>query len=454
MKINRSDLINFAQVGVGTSLFQLSAPASWDLGFSPNQWQEAGFLNEAKVPKTQNYLSAWVTLKKYLPILARMGFKRLRFSVEWNYIEPQQGHYNLEAINQYRELIYACIQYGIEPMLTLYHFTQPAWFKDNGGFENPKNIPCFVNYCRYVLTQLGSIVNYWCTFNEPAIEAFLGYFLGLFPPHQHIHLSKSAMVLKHMLEAHIGVCELILKLSPQSHFGLVHNFLQFESRSTVVSSLVAKPLSHFTNDLILEFMHSGHFQYGKIGFQHSGCRGNSFFINIYGNVQLGFLGPTCQPDQKMGDMHLALYPESYAQALKVCSEIKLPIFITETGFADDHDETRPEFILAFISVVIENLRAGLDIRGLYYWTFKDNYEWYQGNMKQFGLFDLDDKPKNSAYLLTWVLHNMQKIAHEFYAPEEILAEWSKMLALAKQKVQEQDFLFFRNFANQVGLNHK
>jgi hypothetical protein len=107
-----------------------------------------------------------------------------------------------------------------------------------------------------------------------------------------------------------------------------------------------------------------------------------------------------------------------------------------------------------LSVVLDYIGSGLDIRGLYYWTFKDNYEWYQGNLKQFGIFDLDDAPKNSAYLFTWILHNMQKIVHELHCPHEILKEWKKVLTLAKQKVKEEDYLFFKVFASEVGLNHK
>lgn len=454
MKITREDLMRFAELGVGTSLYQLSAPSSWDLGLSPNQWQETSYYAQALAPKILNHASAWMTMEKYLPILARMGFKKLRFSVEWNYIEPQEGVFNQAAVNQYRNFIYACLQQGIEPMLTLYHFTQPLWFKNKGGFENPENISCYVKYAGFILKNLGSLVNYWCTFNEPAIEAFLGYFLGLFPPHHRISFNQGAEVLKNMLQAHIEVCAEIMKNSPKSHFGLVHNFLQFESQIGIVDHYLAKPLSHFTNDIILEFMHTGKFNYHEVKFSDSRCRGNSFFVNIYGNVQIGLLGPTCQKGQKMGDMHLALYPQSYQQALTVCSELGLPIFITETGFADETDVNRSEFIIEFLRVVVAQIAGGMDIKGLYYWTFKDNYEWNQGNLKQFGIFNLEDEPKNSAYLFTWILHNFQKAVQSNYVPSEIIAQWNTILDHAQQKLQEQDFLFFKMFATEVGVIHK
>jgi len=454
MKPSREDLMRFAELGVGTSMYQLSSPSSWDLGLSPNQWQETSFYDERRAPKILNHDSAWSTLEKYLPVLGRMGFKKLRFSVEWNYIEPQEGQFNQAALEKYRKFIYACLQHGIEPMLTLYHFTQPLWFKNKGGFENPENIRCYTNYAHYILKNFGKLVHYWCTFNEPAIEAFLGYFLGLFPPHHRVSFEQGAKVLGNMLKAHIEVCEEIFKKYPHAHFGLVHNFLQFESQIGLVDSYLAKPLSHFTNDIILEFMQTGNFDYHEVKFSDSRCRGNSFFVNIYGNVQIGLLGPTCQKGQKMGDMHLALYPQSYDQALKVCSELGLPIFITETGFADETDLTRSEFIVEFLRVVVTNISSGLDIRGLYYWTFKDNYEWNQGNLKQFGIFNLDDEPKNSAYLLTWILHSFQKAVQSIYDPAEVMAQWLGILDHAQQKLEEKDYLFFKMFATEVGVIHK
>ncbi len=446
-KPTRQTLKNFLHFGVGTSIYQMSCPDTFDLGHAPNQWDMAQ--QQQSVPQRQNPQSVWHTLEMYLPILAKMGIHHLRFSVEWSFIEPQCGQFNLTAIKKYQKIIEQCHMHHIEPMLTLCHFTQPQWFIKMGGFEHEKNIEHFLHYCQFVIHQLSPDVKYWCTINEPAVEAFSGYLLGQFPPHHRIQWTKATHVLKNMLKAHVDLCQQNDKKIEKDaiKIGLVHNILRFESDSSFIARFLTAPLTHFTDELVMEFMATGTINYKGIKYSDPRPKGNCFFINIYGGVQVGFLGPTCQKGQLMGDMYIAIYPESYHLALSRAQQIQLPIYITETGMADQLDKVRPQFLIEFIRTVLQQIAQGNPIERIYFWTFKDNYEWNLGHQKHFGLFNLQDEPRTSAYVLAWLIQAFEAILNTEQQPEIILHQWHEILNLAEEKLQSNQSNFFSKFIN-------
>ena len=429
-------------MGIGTSLYQISSGQSKDFGQTPNQWDIAQI--EKRTPELKNVISAWDTIENYLPILQNMGIKHLRFSVEWNYIEPRPGQFNAKAISRYQQLIAACNAYHIEPMLTLYHFTQPLWFQLKGGFEKEKNIADFLHYAQYVVEQLSPDVKLWCTINEPAVEAFTGYLYGKFPPFQYLALDKASLVLKHLLQAHVELVANLEKtiLRHQLKIGLVHNILRFESHSSLIQKYLTHPLTEFTHELFMQFMLEGKFNYRGIHYHEPRSKGNCCFLNIYGDVQIGYLGPTCKKHQQMGDMYIAIYPESYHQALEQARHLNMPIYITETGIADEHDLVRPQFIIEILRCVLNQIHQGQEIERLYFWTFKDNYEWHLGHEKHFGLFDQFNQPRHSAYLLTWIIKNFKSILEKEQNTELVLAQWQKLLSSAEEKIQKNQLDYF------------
>jgi beta-glucosidase len=422
---NLNQLSGLANMGLSTSLYQLSA-GNFDLGLSANQWDMAALAKT--VPPVSGTQSVWQTLEDYLPLLSAMGIRHLRLSVEWHYIEPRCGFYNPKAMMRYQKLLKKCIHYQIEPMLTLYHFTQPQWFVEKGGFEKGENIPFFVNYVKQVVTHLSPWVKRWCTINEPAVEAFSGYMYGQFPPHQRLQFTKAALVLKHLLIAHMQAYEAVFNLlNKENLFGIVHNMLRFESRSAFIRKVLTEPLTRFTDELVMGFLADGHFDYRGIHYHDDRPRGNCSFMNIYGDVQIGYFGPTCQKHQLMGDMYIALYPESYAKALERASMLNLPLYITETGIADASDTLRQEYILQFLQEVIHAVAKGQDIRGVYFWTFKDNYEWNEGYRKCFGFFDSNNEARESARMLASIISRFQAVMHKEQAPELIITKWLDIL---------------------------
>ena len=125
---------------------------------------------------------SWHRYEEDLDLLASLGIRCYRFSLEWARIEPEKGRVSVSALEHYRDVLVACHARGIVPVVTLHHFTLPLWVADAGGFENPEIVGWLANYARVVVDALGDLIAVACTINEPNIVAVMGYLLGMFPP--------------------------------------------------------------------------------------------------------------------------------------------------------------------------------------------------------------------------------------------------------------------------------
>ena len=103
--------------------------------------------------------------------------------------------------------------------------------------------------------------------------------------------------------------------------------------------------------------------------------------------------PACYPDEIMTDMPYALYPQGLYDAIVTVSQLNVPIYITENGIPDGKDDRREKFITEYISQVHRACADGYDVRGYYYWSLMDNFEWDLGYLKKFGLCHVDFETK-------------------------------------------------------------
>lgn len=382
-------------VGFANSIFQSSGDVCGD-----SNWIAA--VKNGTVPSPGQSSQHWHHFESDLDHMVEMGVNSYRFTIEWSHIEPRQGQYDQKILLRYLEMIDACHKRNIEPMLTLYHFHEPLWFTHLGSFEKQENIKYFIVFCEKVFKQFSHNVNLWCTINEPASQAFSSYLYGQFPPHRH-NIQKTVTFLKNLLKAHVEVYKKLKQLPNGEHsqIGFVHNVLRFVPRYwwEPFERLFASFITRITNNLVFTFLKTGRYYYRFFPFAseyyHEPEAPSAFdFIglNFYANAVIGFnktnfFGPTCFPHQEIGNMYLPIDPEGFAQAIDDIVIFNKPIYITETGFADNLDKLRTKFLREYFNVLLEKRQQGIDIRGCYYWTFVDNYEWDQGFSKKFGLFD-------------------------------------------------------------------
>lgn len=83
--------------------------------------------------------------------MAEMGFKTYRFSIAWTRILPNgTGEVNPKGIEYYNNVINECLKYGIEPLVTMFHFDMPAALDERGSWGNPESVDWFVNFAKVI----------------------------------------------------------------------------------------------------------------------------------------------------------------------------------------------------------------------------------------------------------------------------------------------------------------
>ncbi len=353
-----------------------------------------------------------------------------RFSLAWDRIEPQEGQFSEEALQHYSDEVDALLDAGIAPMITLHHFAHPIWFEDKGSFEKEENIVYFVRFAKKVFEKLGDRVPFWCTINEPTIFVFQGYlaFNCVFPPGKADGIFGSfplaTKVLRNLLQAHTEVYQ-ALKAMPHGNtaqIGLVHQYLSFHPWGVItpIESFMQWCLNEFMIDSVINFLKTGTFRYkwrcffeetyhapiDKASSKPAAQQISDFVgLNYYSRVLIELkythlitlrfstmLGSSPNHGETMTDMEYAIYPEGIYKALHHMSTIGLPIYITENGIADHnnaHDERRVRWIKEYLKAVSLAFEDGVDVRGFFYWTLMDNFEWDRGFHSTFGLYSND-----------------------------------------------------------------
>jgi beta-glucosidase len=121
----------------------------------------------------------WNFYKEDIALMKALSLNAYRFSVEWSKIEPELGKYDESALDHYENVVDELKKNGIEPMITLHHFTDPIWFEKQGAFLRENSPEIFAGFAAKVVRHLGSKVKLWCTINEPTVYAMQGW---AFPP--------------------------------------------------------------------------------------------------------------------------------------------------------------------------------------------------------------------------------------------------------------------------------
>lgn len=117
--------------------------------------------------------------KEDIALMAEMGFKSYRFSIAWTRILPQgTGEVNAKGIEFYNNVIDECLKYGIEPIVTMFHFDMPASLDERGSWGNPESVDWFVNFAKISFENYGDRVKYWLTINEQNMLTLVGPVIG------------------------------------------------------------------------------------------------------------------------------------------------------------------------------------------------------------------------------------------------------------------------------------
>ncbi len=347
----------------------------------------------------------WNRYKEDIRLMKELSLNSYRFSVEWSKIEPKQGEFDETTLDHYERVVDELLANGIEPMVTLHHFTNPVWFEEQGAFLQENSPEIFTRFAEHVVRRLGSKVKLWCTINEPSVYAFNGFFIGGFPPAEK-NLPKAAVVFKNLLRAHTAAYTCIKEIQPQAQVGLVVVMVIYEppNRWNLLDVAFNRLLQKNMSDSHFKYLTEGRFKFSIPGLAResydSGVRDAFDFIGVnyymrflwklrpFGKPRLDIIENA--PPEKLTDMGWEIYPEGLYRVLKlVSSYTSKPIYITENGIADDSDKKRAKFIEDHLLILNKAIAEGMNIRGYFYWSLIDNFEWAHGFEKRFGLYHVD-----------------------------------------------------------------
>lgn len=377
-------------------------------------WEQAGNI-EGGV-RSGAATDHWNRFREDIALAAKLGVNSYRFSIEWSRLEPEPGKWNREALDWYRALVGECERHKITPMLTLHHFTSPRWFAEMGGFTSKSSPQKFLNFVEFVAaSDLVQRIPLWCTFNEPMVLVVGAYLAKFMPPAKYAP-ELAAIACKNILRSHVLAYDFLKsKLPEPALVGIAHNMMDFlpDRAYSPADILLARTLARFYNQSWLDAVTGGKQHFGILGLvpyapqvkEALGRRTVDFFgINYYTKaytrwwpknksaqslpealMALGF----ARLNERVADNGWAIHPEGMRKLVRQAASYGLPLYITENGIADRHDSLRPQFLREHLAVVADLIEWGVDLRGYYYWSLLDNFEWIKGFGPRFGLYHVD-----------------------------------------------------------------
>lgn len=386
-------------------------------GDENNNW--ARFAAEGKVKDGTSPVRAadhYVRFRDDIDLMAEMGMKVYRFGIEWSRIEPQRGVYSREAIAHYREEIEYMISKGIKPLLTIHHFTNPLWFEDMGGFEDPASPDIFMTLVKKVIAEFGDIVEEYITINEPNVYATNSLLWGEWPPEKRSFSSLMAC-LGNMTEAHIRAYKYIHRKRYEMGYGrtlvgFANHMRVFapEDPQNPAHCAFARAAEYLFQDALTEAMMRGVYRFPFI--PRRGIKKGRYYdfvgLNYYSRSTVSKLSDGVRNDCFKNDLGWEIYHEGLIElANKLSSEYCAPVFITENGTCDNDDSFRPLFIYDQLKLISETEN---DITRYYHWSFVDNFEWKEGESARFGIVHVDYETqkrtvKNSGKLYSSIAKN-------------------------------------------------
>jgi beta-glucosidase len=325
-----------------------------------------------------------------------------RMSVEWSRIEPKASVWDEDAIDYYRQILQGAINRDLQLVVTLHHFTNPIWLAEMGGWTNPEVVHFFERYVRKIVNSFKDLAKIWVTINEPNVYTFSGYLDGVFPPGKQ-DFGEALKVVDNIVRAHSAAYHAIHEIQPEAMVGLAHYYRGMEpaKRWSPLDRWVTGIRNRIFNEIFPRAVHDGKIRiFGRTSRIPEAVRTQDYFgldyytsemvrFNAFNPRELFGRGSFPKDADLSGTGFIMNAPDGFWKALTFAHSFQLPVIILENGVEDASDRMRPRYLAQHIRKVWEAVNFNWDIRGYFYWTLVDNFEWERGWTQRFGLWDLD-----------------------------------------------------------------
>lgn len=443
--------------GAATAAFQIEGASSTD-GRTDSIWDTFCRVPGAVVNGDDGSVACdhYHRYRDDVALMTRLGLDAYRFSVSWPRVRPGHGAVNPKGIAFYDSLVDELLTAGIDPWLTLYHWDLPQELEDAGGWANRDTAYRFTEYALSVHDALGDRVRRWTTLNEPWCAAFLGYGAGAHAPGRQEPVAAVAAA-HHLMLGHGLTVEALRAADPSLALGITLNLSVIDpvDADSTADRDDARRIDGQMNRIFLDPLLRGAYPddvradlaaVWPEGLVHDGDLGtisapiDFLGVNYYHGESVSHQpaapreameAPTDRPTTTPFPAAEGIYfhpqglprtamdwevqPEGLTRLLvRIHEEYAEPrgtvLYVTENGAAYDdevtadgqiHDARRVAFLDQHLAAVADAIDAGADVRGYFYWSLMDNFEWAWGYAKRFGIVHVDYEtlertPKDSA----------------------------------------------------------
>jgi beta-glucosidase len=427
--------------GVATAGFQVEGGYNGSGGDEPqNNW--CWWEHEGRVEPSGMAIDFWNRFDHALDKAASLGIDAFRMSVEWARCEPRDGELDDTAINRYNTILDAVHARGMQPLVTLHHFTHPAWLGVDFWLR-PDSPERFQHWARTAVDRFSGRCRHWITLNEPNILAVQSYVTGDFPPGARLHTAKAIRALDNMLAAHVLAYEAVKERQPQATVSTNTFALSlYELDRLLVDLLLARDNGIGRYDLKpwLSERRAAFYAgpaHGVPGGRNPATtaeralrRWTAGAINleqafprtvaaVYDSpcertldvVPIDFYDPVAShrirrlPTPKLWDDPPS--PDGLRRWLASNADLGPELWVVENGLCNPVDNgiskprkdgwDRPRYLEENIGAVVQAQNEGAPVTAYYHWTLADNYEW-GSYTPRFGIFGIDRTGPTPAWL--------------------------------------------------------
>ncbi len=411
--------------GSATASYQIEGAANED-GRGQSVWDEF-CRTEGKVEGMDSGESAcdsYHRFKEDIGLMKEIGIKAYRFSISWTRILPKgTGEINMAGIDYYNRLIDCLLENGIEPYVTLFHWDYPLELQFKGGWLNPESPVWFAEYAAICSKYFSDRVRYWITSNESQCYIGMGYGNGRHAPGWelprnqvvrawHYNLRGLGLAARAIRENAKGEVKVGLVSCGEVGIPATSDEADLQAARNVLFDRETAEMGYnaFGYGDLLDPQIKGTYPERLVRYLPEGWQEDMkdihvkldfIGINVYsGNVVEGsgskkYRYVKLPAGMAKTSMEWTVQPDSIYWVSRFLTErYGLPVYVTENGMANNdwisidgkvNDAQREDFINRYLTALSKAADDGADVRGYFYWSLLDNFEWAYGYSKRFGL---------------------------------------------------------------------
>ena len=368
----------------------------------------------------------------------------VRVSIEWSRLFPDAAAEDAATVDAlaalavpsevayYRALFAEARRLGLEPVVTLNHYTLPLWLHDGkachadldactdrGWLDRPRMTKALRLYAGFCGRAFGDLVDTWATLNEPLATVLAGYLLPSadrsHPPGVMLRLEEALAVLFNQIYGHAAMVDGLRaedrvdanRDGKATYVGTVVNLAAFEAADPTAENAAdaVRHASWLHNEVFVEGVANGRLDLNIDGVLDPPSdelvgRLDWLGVNYYTRLPVSGLPsplldgyPWLDFLPETGEGLFLTFPEGLYDVLMLANRFGLPIIVTENGMVNPTADAGEAFLKPHLRSIARALADGVPVEGYFYWTLVDNYEWNHGMSLPFGLYALDPTTK-------------------------------------------------------------